>query len=198
MIYIYKNGERIKIGRNVSVFIYLDEDGNVVAKSVEKLQGYAQEIQVDGDLYGQIIAESGGKSYCHKLKDGANGKSIGDYEKIYDLDFLKSQKCIQIDQKTQDLIAEGIAFDGNVFSASAEAQRNWIATYTARTVLSYPFPVTTIDNNEYNFSDAEKVSQFYLTGISLISERMAYGRNLKLKVMACQTKEEIDAITDPR
>ena len=197
MIYIYKNGKRIKIG-DLPLYVYLDSESSVVADSFDKLEGYDRTVEVDGHLYGQIIAKSENKEYYHRLKDGASGRVFSDYEKVYCIQILKNAKYDAIDARTDELIARGIPFDGNLFSTSSEAQRNWIALFSARNELPYPISVTTLDEKEYTFNDARLVALFYLTGVSVINANIASGRIIKLQVGECETKECIDSIVDPR
>ena len=198
MIYIYKNGKRIKIGNNVTVFIYLDSDNSVVAKSVDRVEGYDKEIEANGNIYGSIVSKPENREYYHQLIGGRSGKSLEDYRVVYRLELLKKKKCDGIDVRTDELIANGIPYDGYMFSTSPEAQRNWIAMFTSKDVLGYPFSVTTLDEKEYVFNDPRLVQLFYLTGISTINYNIATGRAIKLQIMACESKSEVDAIVDPR
>jgi len=199
MIYIYKNGKRVRIG-DIPLRIYLDSEGIVVATCFENLDGYDYDklIEAPNNLSGALMSKSKGLDYYHKLKDGHNGKAIEDYEKIYDLQKLKNVKYDEIDFRTDELIAMGIPFDSNLFSTSPDAQRNWIALFSARNDLTYPISVTTLDEKAYIFNDSRIVSLFYLTGISVINYHIATGRALKLQVGECNTKECIDSIVDSR
>lgn len=197
MIYIYKNSKRISLG-DLPTFIYLDNENNVVVKSYEKVEGYGDPIVGCSQIFNYLVPVGRQQGYYHRLIEGKKGCSIDDYERVYDIDKLKQEKCIEIDARTDELIANGISFDGNLFSASAEAQRNWIAMYAAREDLPYPFSVTTLDEKEYTFTDPRFVQVFYLTGVSTINYQISSGRALKLQVMECATKECVDSIVDTR
>jgi len=197
MIYVYKNGKRIKMG-DLPLYVYLDSGNNVVADSFDKIKGYDKTIEVDGHLYGQIVAESENRDYFHRLKEGASGKVLEDYQKIYNMVILKEQKNAQIDKRTEEIIYYGYTFDGHLFDTSAESQRDWLGLYSLRNEIPYPFAVTTKDEKEYYFKDADTYASFFKYGTAFINGVVASGRAIKLMIMACATKAEIDAIVDSR
>jgi len=138
-----------------------------------------------------------GKSYCHKLVSG-EGRDISDYEMVYVIDKLKEVKNAQIDKRTEELIYSGHLFDDHLFDTSAESQRDWLGLYSLINDISFPFAVTTKDEKEYFFQNAQTYVMFFKMGTVFINNTIGSGRAIKLKVMACTTKDEIDAIIDAR
>lgn len=205
MFHVYKNSKLVERG-NLNLFIGLDDQNNVVLKTSKKIEENrifnVKIIEVKHDVYSKLITknicESGFSKFYHKLKDGKNGSSLNDFIQIYNIELLKAERIKEIDEKTESIIYNGILFDGEMFSSSPEAQRNWIGMYTARTVLPYPFLVTTLDDKEYSFTNATSVEIFYLTGMSMINSIISSGRSIKMQINNCNTKEEIDAIVDSR
>lgn len=197
MIYLYKNGKKIETG-NIPTRIYLNEDKEVIAKSFEHVDGYAKEIVACCSIFNEVVAKSMNQEYYHKLKDGASGHSVEDYDKVYNLDILKQKKCDEIDDKTDECIAKGFSYDDTIFSLSENAQTTWLGLVISKDSLSYPMPISTIDSGVYMLQDANSTAIFFGTGVQTIKHWYDTGRNLKLQVKDCQTKAEIDAIVDNR
>jgi hypothetical protein len=203
MIYIYKDGKLVTKGTNIA-FTYLNDDNEVIAKSPDKqeVEGAVTVIgQIKDDTFNTLVPKDrkAERGYYHKLKDGdVDGKKISDYEKAWDLGTLKAEKNIGIDDKTSQIIYYGIPFDGHLFDTSAESQRDWLGLYSLRDDVTYPFAVTTKDEKEYYFQSSDGYAMFFKTGTAFINGTVASGRAIKLQVMACATKDEIDAIVDPR
>jgi len=125
---------------------------------------------------------------------------ISEYSEIVGIN--KRVKLAQIDMRTKRLIYQGAPWPPKapvaIMSLSDEAQRNWIALMVVSSGLSYPYAVTTIDDNQYNFGDVTELQQFCLYCLSVVSGRIATGRTLKLQVNACTTIQQLDAIVDNR
>jgi len=116
---------------------------------------------------------------------------------------VKAAKISAIDARTTALIKSGFAFDGNNFSMSEAAQRNWIglAAANANGMLSFPTGVSTVDEDTYAITDPVAFSGFlvaYLTYQVHPSAPLASGRALKALVNACESAAEVDAIGDTR
>lgn len=139
---------------------------------------------------------------------------------------VKADKNAQIDTKTRELIAEGFVYDGDTFSLSDAAQRNWIAIATSinfnlmaqilgadprpdnfpvlfgawDAVLGVVFPlsVTTIDDGAYTFQTIGEYAPFFSTGFSTANSHYTTGRDLKVLVKDATTVTAVNAITDNR
>jgi len=119
------------------------------------------------------------------------------------LEDAKRDKIQEIDQKTQDLITSGFDFDNARFSMSAKAQDNWSGLGIAYTLgfLSFPLPVSTVDEGIYILADETALLQFlgaYMQYQSDPSQPLGAGRLLKTQVSECTTVEEVEAIIDNR
>ena len=110
----------------------------------------------------------------------------------------KNVKNTAIDSKTQKLIAGGFTFGGKIFSLSIPAQVSWLGLYTFKDMLTYPYPVTTLDDATYLVQSADDMSTFAVTGVSAIDTHKTSGRILKAEVNACTTIAEVIAIVDDR
>jgi len=201
MIYIYENGKRISKGTNIA-FAYLNADNDVIAKSPDKqeVEGAVTAIEdVKDDTFNELVplCNQTSKAYYHKLVSG-EGKDISDYEKVWNIEELKTIKCSEIDDKTNLIGLIGFTFDNHIFATDADAKQNWVGIYTAKDYLTYPFAVTAKNNEQYFFQNSQEIANFYLTGINSIYQVISSGRELKTKVMECTTKECIDSIVDPR
>jgi len=119
-----------------------------------------------------------------------------------DLDHQKVEKNAGIDLRTQELILGGAAYDGETFSLSANAQRNWIATFAAISIYeatsAWPVTVTTADDKAYDLVDAAAATNFAAAMLSAAAAPYNSGRDLKIAVNAATTQAELDAVVDNR
>lgn len=140
------------------------------------------------------------------------------YEWLIDLEKVKAGRISEIDAKTSLLIAShGFEFGGERFSMSDKAQANWHgmngALHTALYMVAkglmtqqmfdayFPVAASTIDDKTYKLPDTATVFAFYMTFMqyqSNPSEALASGRDLRTRVMAATTIEELEAIVDDR
>lgn len=109
----------------------------------------------------------------------------------------KEAKNTLIDTRTQELIAQGFAFDGHVFSLSPAAQMNWSGLKTFEALLAWPVKITANGDLEYSLAQANLVP-FVGTALGTIAAHYTSGRALKLQVNAATTQAEIDAVVDDR
>lgn len=116
---------------------------------------------------------------------------------IVDINQLKINKNLEIDKKTSDLISVGFTFNGNVFSMSSDAQRNWMGLKQFSSSLSFPINVSTIDDGEYSLKLSD-LDTFVLTAIGTVQTHIDSGRALKVAVKNATTVAELDAIVDAR
>lgn len=199
MYSVYKNGILIRRGE-IDLYVFINDENEVLSKSFDNDPALSGSVTVvNEETYSSIQCKNTeGIEFYHKLKDGCVGKIIDDYEKVYNIDFIKKKRCDEIDAKTDVLIERGFDFGGEKFSTSSEAQRNWIAIYSAKDYITYPFSVTTKDDKEYSFYDPRIVTVFFMTGVAYVNTNIATGRVFKIAVTNASTKEEIDAIIDNR
>lgn len=116
------------------------------------------------------------------------------------LEEVKAKKVLEIDQKTQALIAAGFTFDSAQFSLSINAQMNWSALLTFQNAgqLSYPCAVTNKEDTEYQIADPTTLVQFCGAAMVAVNTPIATGRALKVSVQAASTIAEVDTVIDNR
>lgn len=129
----------------------------------------------------------------------ADNKS--DYDSWYfsniQLEEKKRSRIIQIDIRTQCIIAEGFTFDSHQFSLSIPAQINWSGILLFKDLLSWPMNVTTLDDQEYSLT-MDNLLYFMGSGTSVIKNAVDSGRALKLQVRAATSQAELDDVVDDR
>jgi hypothetical protein len=122
------------------------------------------------------------------------------YDTWFDTILLEEKKkirIVEIDKRTQDIIAEGFEFDSHQFSLSLNAQINWSGLLTLQSMLTWPMAVTTFDDNEYVL-ELSNLPSFIATGKAVILNAINTGRAIKVQVNAATTLEELNAIVDTR
>ena len=114
---------------------------------------------------------------------------------------LKVAKSAAIDARTAELIAQGFAYDGEVFSLSLCAQSNLEGIYPVRNEagVSWPIQWSTLDNAAvYSIPDAAAFEAFYFAALGTKRARLDSGNALKAQVAAAASKAEVDAVEDNR
>lgn len=114
----------------------------------------------------------------------------------------KKTRNEEIDEKTGELISQGMSFNGESFSLSHHAQVNWQGLKIAitgglLTEADFPFPISTLNGSTYNLQWADMDSFFGLV-LQTINTYLIGGRTLKDQVNAATTIEEVDAVVDNR
>lgn len=122
------------------------------------------------------------------------------YSLEWDLDKVKAAKRDAIDLRTQEIIAEGITYDGRQFPLDLPDQSTWHALFNAVAAgqASYPIKVMDQDDDPYYLADATAFQTMYFSGFGAVNAILEGGRTLKASVNACTTKAEVDAIVDDR
>jgi hypothetical protein len=115
----------------------------------------------------------------------------------YSLSEHKAQRYAQIDGRTSALIAQGFSFDGKQFSLSIIAQNNWNTIHSNKSVLSFPFNVTTLDNDTYALALSD-VDAFWGTAVNTVKTHWDSGRVLKKQIFDATTKQTVDSVIDNR
>jgi hypothetical protein len=160
----------------------------------------SSEIQASGAVYNfgainvyELFIEIWGESVLDKT---ALDAVIAAHDS-YNIQTHKSKMYTAIDARTSYLISQGFTYDGHLFSLSLVAQHNWDTIHTNKAVFSFPFEVTTLDNNTYalNYSN---VDSFWGTAVLTVKTHWDSGRVLKKQVFEATTKTQIDAVVDTR
>lgn len=115
----------------------------------------------------------------------------------YSLANAKAAKVLGIDRRTREIIALGFAFDGQHFSLSAQAQTNWLGLISLQALFTWPVNVTTNTDTAYSLEQAS-LPAFVGTGCATIGAAIGSGRALKIAANAAASKDELDAVVDPR
>lgn len=124
------------------------------------------------------------------LHDGPNSLAI-----------YKKNKFIQIDGRTEELIASGFQYAGKTFSLSMNAQAKMMGINQIRSENEVVYPIrwnTKDDNDYYEIQNANDMRAFYLTGVGTYRAHVDAGTALKDLVRAATSKAEVDAVVDPR
>lgn len=111
--------------------------------------------------------------------------------------YNKEKRIVQIDQRTQQLISQGFAFDGKQFSLSEPAQINWLGLKTLEYVMTWPIEITTKGDGVYSLAQSN-LMYFLGTGKATIQTNIDSGRGLKIAVNDATTQAELDAVMDGR
>lgn len=115
------------------------------------------------------------------------------------LDGLKRKKYLEIDTKTDELMALGFTHAGRQFSLSIPSQINWTNIGINPNLLTYPYGISVLDDSEvYSFADAAEITAAYYEAVSRKEYLIQSGRDLKSQVLAASSQAEIDAVVDAR
>ena len=136
--------------------------------------------------------------YANIIWDGPSvQKSVLDDEY---LPFLKKEKNMMVDKRTNELIDVGFVYNGNVFSLSAEAQMNWVALKQADTLgfITYPVGISTKDDREHILVDTVGLVAFYVVGLATIKTAIDSGRILKVLINDAVDEMAVASIQDTR
>ncbi|MBW1635269.1 MAG: hypothetical protein JRJ68_03240 [Deltaproteobacteria bacterium] len=115
----------------------------------------------------------------------------------YDMAKHKEECYGKVDKRTAELISNGFMFDGKTFSLSIYAQNNWNTIHDNKADFTFPFEITTKDNDIYDLNEVD-VDSFWNTAVGTVATHWGTGRGLKKQIFDAQTKEAIDAVTDNR
>jgi len=154
--------------------------------------GFPVDVRRD-DAPVSVETKGAGVDYFH-VWDGS------EYVITWDLDKLKMEKNNQIDARTREIIADGITYDGRLFSLSIYDQSSWHARFNAAIagVAVYPMKIVDKQSEPYYLADQAAVFNMYFTGFATVEGIQEGGRALKDQVNAATTKAEIDAVVDDR
>jgi len=139
---------------------YLNAAGDVLGCSSKVLtlaQAQAQDSAIttviascpDGIVSQNTAQTRGIPAYYHQQSSG-DGTQLADYDQVAWLSALNTQRFLEIDARSQELIAQGHTYpqgSGQVFSLSPNAQRTWIGMVVGRDALVYPVEVNFLDDS---------------------------------------------------
>jgi hypothetical protein len=119
-----------------------------------------------------------------------------------ELENYKQAAMNRIDAKTEEILARGFQFDGQMFSLSIAAQNNWTGMQVAvsqgyLTEANFPFEVATLDNKAY-LLQWEDAPAFFMSVLRAISFTLATGRQFKKAIGAANTIQDIENVEDTR
>ena len=104
-----------------------------------------------------------------------------------------------VDQRSQELIAQGYTHDGVTLSLSDTAQVKWLGFFVARDLLTYPRDVSSIDNKDtLTVESAAEVEAIYGGMVSRVADILDRGTSLKQRIANAKTNVQLDAIVDNR
>lgn len=113
---------------------------------------------------------------------------------------VKDKKILEIDNRTEELIFQGFAYNSKVFSLSLSAQIKILGAYGNKDNLGiYPIEWNTIDDlNTETLSDILELTDFYNQAFGTIKFHLDSGTAFKNSVRVATTVSGINAIIDNR
>lgn len=205
-----------KLSGGVTIFVE-----NTDTELLSKIGGSARYVN-KGQKYDSI--EQAKVSVNEHIAAQINlGEGVGytvedELEPVYNLEVEKMNKVLAIDARTSQLIKAGFTYDGQSFSMSENAQRNWTALASALGFLigigcnetactnalamggGY-YPISTVDEETYYFTSKAAFDGFFNAYLSYQSDPsypLGSGRVLKAQVSAATNQAELEAVVDNR
>jgi hypothetical protein len=193
------------------MYAYIDAERNVLAVSdapltVEAAQVKIPEVtaRIDGaptSVKAKLLATLTDVEY-HRLKEGAGGQAIGDYDLLEYLDALKAHRVAEIQANTEPILEQRSATWGEYQIAIHQAARDdldALVTADLRGLISYPtaFP-SKVDGVIVIVASTEDLTAVSAAVLSAVLTIKMQGETLKAEIKAATTKAAIDAIIDNR
>jgi len=183
------------------MYVYIESSTGIVwsastqeftVEDIAASTGFPVDVRRD-DATNKIIPKGSGQDYYYRWTGT-------EYVREWILEDLKIFKNNQIDLHTRMIISNGVLYDDHIFPLDIPDQSTWHGIFNAieAGVITYPIKVMDKVNNPYYLADAAAFQAMYFYGFGAVSEILESGRVIKAEVNACTTKEEIDAIIDPR
>lgn len=124
----------------------------------------------------------------------------GVYEVESELDAARSAKCMEVDLRSDALIAAGFEYKGVRFSASLEAQIRMTNMMMFAPQFPYPYVVSSLDDKDAGvLVDADDMRAWCQTALSHVATVVGVGTALKEKIRKeLFTLEEVLGFVDPR
>lgn len=132
--------------------------------------------------------------------DNASGWWIKDsIINCLNLSEYKHEKTVEIDTRTNELIALGYAYQGFTFPLSQNGQINLLGMITTKDFLPYPISLNNIDDTAiYNITDATDLSNLYMTALGTKKAILDSGTALKTQVNNAVDELAVSLIIDNR
>jgi hypothetical protein len=124
-------------------------------------------------------------------------QSEKDTQDASDLPAYKTIRYAEIDQKTDELIAQGFSYDSQTFSLSVAAQTNFNTLKNQESAFTWPVDITTKDENTYSLAQAN-LTAFWATGAGTVKTHLDSGRVLKKSIFDAADQAAVDTIVDSR
>lgn len=188
-------------------YAYLDASDNV--KGISTVARNLAEAQAKDPLITQIVANAPAglkvkavNTDCYHQRTSGDGTNIDDYTLMDNLDLLKQQRRLEIDIRTQELIAGGYSYGGKTLSLSPNAQSYLIgmkAGLDLFTGADFPIVINTLDDlDAYSIPDATDAATVYGTAMATVKAHLGSGTTLKESIRDAADKTALDAIVDTR
>lgn len=129
---------------------------------------------------------------------------VVDHKADQDLDSYKAQRCAEIDQKSNLLMAPGFEYNGETFSMSSFAQVKLLGLRTAAIagVLvdpgGYPIPYACVNEATHMITGEADLIGMFNTGFARMQGILATGAMLKGQCVAAEDQAALGAIVDNR
>lgn len=117
------------------------------------------------------------------------------------LDEYKSQRYVEIDAKTGELISQGFTYQNLIFSLSQNAQINLLGLDNTRDdpSMTYPIAYNTLDDlNSYDVQSANDIHLMYLTALGTKKSYVDSGTILKKLIRDAVDYNAVELIIDNR
>lgn len=111
----------------------------------------------------------------------------------------KARRFVEIDHRTDALIASGFSFRDMRFSLSLEAQARLQFMNSEREMLQYPVVYNSVDDNSaLTLTEAAEVRTFALTAAGTLRYYLDTGTALKQLVRDAGSTADVQAVMDTR
>lgn len=116
------------------------------------------------------------------------------------LKIAKREKCLEIDLRTQSLIAQGFSYGGKILSLSDNAQRYYLGLAIGAQMLTYPITVNALNDLDgtVTLNSANEALACYTVAMGTVAAHLGSGTALKSQVRAATSLVDLGAITDSR
>jgi hypothetical protein len=125
-----------------------------------------------------------------------DGDYVADSVSLYD---YKQLKFNEIDKRTEELIAQGFAYNSKTFSLSNNAQINLLGVDIKRNDGILPLTFHTVDDmDEETFTTPEDLDNFFMIALASKKAHLDSGSALKVSIRNAVDRAAVDAVIDNR
>jgi hypothetical protein len=120
------------------------------------------------------------------------------------LDDNKATRCLMVDGKTRELLAQGYSYGGKQMSLSIYAQLklDGVMTSIVRGNIVEPddFPISSsaLDETKYSITDVADAQAMWAEMVDRVKAIVPAGSDLKQQILDAEDQAALDAITDDR